>query len=111
MAKQPPDTLRYKIRVVITQDVEVFIPKADTTPEMIESWCRGLWHIDGADDIAKHAATMAAQSGSGNYDGCGRLGTDIEAQYAPADSPIHTVYDIHDEDTEVEILERPEGEV
>lgn len=102
------NTLRYKVRVTITKDVIVNVPKELATPECIADWRRGLWHIDGADDIAEYAARMAAHDGGGSqYDGIGRLGTEIEAKYAPEDRKVDLVFDIDDEDTETEIIGRP----
>ncbi|WP_174874212.1 hypothetical protein [Vogesella oryzae] len=102
------NTLRYKIRVTTTKDVIVNVPKELTTPESIADWCRGLWHINGVDDIAEFAAKMAANYGSSQHDGIGRIGTDVDARYAPNDRKVDLVYDILDEDDETEIIERPD---
>ena len=101
------ETARYVVRVTITKDVVVHVPKELASEQNIKDWRRGLWYIDGMNDIAEYAANMAAWNGSGSFDGIGRIGTEIDAKYAQEGRKVDLVYEIQDEDDEVDILEYP----
>ena len=66
--------LTYTVDVTIEKRITVHIDETLNTPEQIKNWCEGLWHIEGIEDIAKHAAVMAAQGYEGHsLDGLGLL--------------------------------------
>lgn len=62
-------------RVTITKEIRIELPARFSDPELIREWSEALWPIEDAEDIAQHAAEMAAK-GFGGYelDGLGLLG-------------------------------------
>lgn len=88
--------------VTITKEIEIELPAGFSDPELIREWSESLWPIEGVEDIAAHAAEMAAK-GFGGYelDGLGLLG--------PAYSTYPRVPDVKfteiSEDCEVEPIE------
>ena len=101
------EMIKRTVRVTITKVVEVEFPAEWGSAENIADWRRGLWHIDGVDDIAKFAARMAA-TGSEGYqtDGIGLLGQ--RGRLYGAKTPDVIFNETH-EDYEEEII--PDGEI
>lgn len=68
-----------KVRVTIEKEIEIEMKPGVfddmTQEEYLDEFRRGLWHVDGIDDVVKYAACMAATNGSGyEHDGIGLLG-------------------------------------
>lgn len=85
--------------VTVTKEITVELPDMFATDFFIDEWRKGLWSIEGVEDIAEHAAVMAATGHSGlELDGLGLL--------APAWSKYPRVPDVkftvNYEDTETE---------
>ena len=98
-------SIKRKVRVTITKEIEVTLEDQAATPEFQEEWKKGLWHIDGVDDIAKYAAEMAAIHGPGyEHDGIGLLGAEFHTHPRKPD----TFFDVTYEETETEIMEDDE---
>lgn len=96
------ERIEYTVEVTITKTVKVQLPADLAKPESIEEWRRGLWDIDGVQDIAKYAAEHAASGRAGfNLDGIGYL---VGPHDSKKDSDTATVYEILDEDCECEIV-------
>lgn len=69
------DTIKRTYTVTITKEIMVELPARFADPEMIREWNEGLWPIDDVEDIAQHAAEMAAKGfGGSELDGLGLLG-------------------------------------
>lgn len=71
--------LKKTIRVTIEKEIEVELMPSmfgDMSEEQfIAEWRKGLWKIEGMEDVIKHAACMAASFGSGmEHDGIGLVG-------------------------------------
>jgi hypothetical protein len=101
------ETIKRTVRVTITKVVEVELPAAWGSAENIADWSRGLWHINGIDDIAKFAARMAAVDCEGtDIEGIGLLGQrDLTYGGKAAD----VIFKETDEYYEEEII--PDGEI
>lgn len=99
--------IKRTVRVTITKVLEVEFPAEWGSAENIADWRRGLWHIDGVDDIAKYAAKMAATGSEGvSEDGLGLVGQRGNTYGGRAPELIfNETYD----DYEAEII--PDGEI
>lgn len=96
--------IKFKVEVTITKVVDVWLEDEAATPEFQAEWRKGLWDIEGIDDIAKHAARMAATGAEGyNLDGIGLLGVKGKEYTRKPDTEFEIDYD----EVEAEILERP----
>lgn len=101
------ETIKRTVRVITTKVVEVEFPANFGSAENIAEWCRGLWHIDGVDDIATYAARMAADGLEGHsLDGLGLLG---QRDHKYGGKTADVIFNETDEDYEVEII--PDGEI
>ena len=74
-------SIKRTVRVTIIKEIEIELTPAvfgDMTPEQyLVEFRKGLWHIDGVDDLVLYAARMAATCGSGyTHDGLGLVGHD-----------------------------------
>lgn len=97
------------VKVTIEKEIKVSFPAEMGTPESIADWSRGLWAINGVDDIAKYAAEQAAQGGDGcNLDGIGRLGTE-HTWFGSAEVKAETVFEVLNYDVESEIISEKES--
>jgi hypothetical protein len=101
------EMIKRTVRVTITKVVEVELPADWGSAENIADWRRGLWHIDGVDDIAKYAAREAAGGCEGiENDGIGLLGQrDRTYGVKTADDFFNETYEEYEE----EII--PDGEI
>lgn len=71
-------TIKRTVRVTIEKEIEIELTPAVfgdmTEEEYLAEFRKGLWHVDGIDDVVKYAAEMAATCGSGyQHDGLGLL--------------------------------------
>lgn len=62
------------IEITVTAQFEIELNEDLQAPDAVDQWKEGLWHIDGLQDVYKHAALMALK-GYGGYctDGLGHL--------------------------------------
>lgn len=72
-------TIKRTVRVTIEKEVEIeMLPGVFsnmTQEQYLEEFRKGLWHVDGIDDVVMYAARMAADMGGGyEHDGLGLLG-------------------------------------
>jgi hypothetical protein len=89
--------------VTTTQTIKIEIDDKFATDEYLDDWRRGLWHIDGVDDVVKHAAEMVAAKMDGcNLDGIGLLGRSDSTYPRVPD----TKFEIIDEEVESELVEQ-----
>ena len=98
------DVLTYRVRVTIEKEITVHLPAHFAGDEYLKDFREGLWHVDGAGDVAQYAARMAAEMGSGyEHDGLGLL------SYAWSTHPRapDVKFEVDYEDTETLILEQP----
>ncbi len=70
--------MKRKVRVTITKEIEVELTPAVfgglSQKQYLEEFSKGLWPVDGIDDVFLYAAEMAATCGSGySHDGIGLL--------------------------------------
>lgn len=93
------DSIIRRYTVTITKDITVELPARFAEPSMIADWSSGLWPIDSVEDIAMHAAEMAAK-GYGGYelDGLGLLAP----SYSKHPREPDVKFTEHYEDAEVE---------
>lgn len=97
------------VKVTIEKEIKVSFSADLGTPESIAEWCKGLWEIEGVDDIAKYAAEQAAQGADGcNLDGIGRLGTEY-TWFGSKEVKADTVFEVLDDHIESEIIKGKEG--
>jgi len=96
------DVLKYRFRVTIEREIEVDLPAHFASDEYLKDFREGLWYVEGVDDVAKYAAHMAADIGSGyNHDGLGLLSDSDFPK--PPDVRFREV----ESDMESELLEKP----
>lgn len=98
------DSIKRKFRVTIEKVVEVELTPAvfgDMTLEQyLEEWRKGLWPVDDIDEVANHAAKIAATTGGGyTHDGLGLVN---DGDYP---RPPDVRFNILDEDVETEAVE------
>jgi len=92
------------VKVTIEKEIKVSFSAELGTPESIAQWCKGLWEIEGVDDIAKYAAEQAAQGAAGcNLDGIGRLGTE-HTWFGSKEVKADTLFEVLDDCVESEII-------
>lgn len=73
------ETIKRKVRVTIEKEIEIeMLPSVFenmSQEEYLEEFRKGLWEVEGIDDVVKYAARMAATMGGGyQLDGLGLLG-------------------------------------
>lgn len=90
------------VRVTIEKEIKITItPKMFgplTQEQYLAEFRKGLWEIDGMDDVIEYAARMAAEYGGGySHDGLGKLG----AEYEKPD----VIFDVLEEDIQTEIID------
>lgn len=100
------DSMKRKVRVTITKEIEIELTPAvfgDMSQEQyLEEFRKGLWKIEGIDDVFIYAAEMAAQYGGGHqHDGLGLLSEHDSAYPRVPDTKFYVM----DEDTESEFIE------
>lgn len=71
-------TIKRTVRVTIEKEIEIELTPAVfhgmSEEEYLAEFCKGLWDVDGIDDVVKYAAEIAATCGSGyQHDGLGLL--------------------------------------
>ena len=70
--------MKRTVVVTITKEIEVELTPAVFGPLSVEQYLdefrKGLWPVDGLDDVFKYAAEMAAHYGDGTHDGLGLIG-------------------------------------
>lgn len=99
------EMIKRTVKVTIEKEIEVTFPAEWGSAENIADWSRGLWKIDGVDDIAKFAARMAAYYGSGtSHDGIGKLVSESFAEFEKPGTTFMTFRELYDE-CEEEIVE------
>ena len=92
------------VKVTIEKEIKVSFPAEWATPEAIADWSRGLWKINGADDIAIYAAEAAANGCDGSeLDGIGRLGTE-HTWFGSKELKAETLFEEIDENVESEVI-------
>lgn len=102
------EMIKRTVRVTITKVLEVEFPAEWGSDENIADWRRGLWDIDGVDDIAKFGARMAATGSEGHSeDGIGLVGQ-RGFTYRGGKTPDF-FFKATDEDSVEEII--PDGEI
>lgn len=95
------------VKVTIEKEVKVSFPASLATPEEIADWSRSLFQIEGADDIAKYTAEMAARGYTEmSHDGIGRL---ISPHAIRREGERFALYEELSDYTETEIIEIKEG--
>lgn len=72
------NTIKRRVLVTIEKEVEIELMPTlfgnMTEEEYLAEFRKGLWDIEGIDDVVKYAARMAATMGSGyQHDGLGLL--------------------------------------
>ena len=96
------ESITKTLRVTIEKEVRITItPKLFgplTQEQYLIEFRKGLWDIDGIDDVIEYAARMAAEYGGGSYDGLGKLAQD----YHNPD----VIYDILSEEIEAEFINK-----
>lgn len=104
------EMIKRTVKVTIEKEIEVTFPAEWASAENIKEWCEGLWHIDGADDIAKYAARMAAYyGGGGDHDGIRRLVEEGMEKFLEPGQPYMTFRELYDEAEEEIIDGQKEG--
>lgn len=90
-----------KVRVQMEFEVEVQIPDKYAEPSFCQEWSEQLWPIEGVDEIAEYAASLAAKGLHGySHDGIGHLYSGDE-RLIPGDGVIAK---IEYEDVETSII-------
>jgi hypothetical protein len=101
------EAIKRKVRVVIEKEVEIEITAeyferlGMTLEEYLTAFRKGLWEVEGIDEVVKYAANVAATNGAGcEWDGLGLV------NHANSTYPrIPDVkFSILSEDVETEIL-------
>lgn len=99
------DRIVRKYTVTITKEITVDLPATYGEADFIKEWQSSLWPIESVEDIAQHAAEMAAKGFSGySLDGLGLLGP----HYSTYPKVPDVKFTEHSEDVEVEPT-TPEG--
>lgn len=78
-------TIKRTVRVTIEKEIEIELTPAVfggmTEEQYLFEFRKGLWHVDGIDDVAAYAAGLAATNCSGHeFDGIGLLG-EVDSTY------------------------------
>ncbi|RGE46984.1 hypothetical protein DZC30_00835 [Comamonas testosteroni] len=98
--------MKRKVRVTITKEIEIELTPAvfgDLSQEQyLEEFRKGLWQIEGIEDVFKYAAEMAAHHGGGyQHDGLGLLSEHCSTHPRVPD----VKFNVLEEDTESEFIE------
>lgn len=95
------------VRVTIEKEIKITVtPKMFgplTQEQYLAEFCKGLWEVEGMDDVIEYAARMAAEYGGGySHDGLGKLNT----EYFDPD----VIFDVISDDVETEIIDHDAGD-
>ncbi len=99
------EPIKKTVRVTIEKEIEIELMPSMfigmSKEEFIAEWKKGLFPVEGMDDIIEHAAAMAAEYGSGyELDGLGLIGYDHMTNPRIPDVKFREIYS----DIETEIL-------
>ena len=98
------EPIKRRVRVIAEYEVDITIMPSMfgsmTEDEYLEAFRKGLWDVEGIDDVAMYAARVAALDGSGRYDGI----WDLDSVYSRDADKANVTYRVISEDVESEII-------
>ena len=98
------EAIKRRVRVTAEYEVDITIMPSMfgqmSIEQFLEMWRKGLWDVEGIDDVAMYAACMAALCGDGQYDGIWELRSIFSSEADTA----NVKYRILSEDFDSEII-------
>lgn len=92
------------VRVTTIKEIQVELTPAVfgglSEEQYLQEFRKGLWHVEGMDDIYQYAARMAADGGGRQHDGLGL----VSESYSRYPRVPDVKFDVLDEDVETEII-------
>ena len=92
------ESIKRRVKVTIEKEIEIELTPAVfggmTEEEYLAEFRKGLWHVEGIDDVVLYAARLAAGYGVGHtHDGIGLVGSFHSIYPRVPDVKFREIYD------------------